>query len=283
MAFLQHSAHEQKSLTSSQTASLQIPVWGKIHELILRFATAADADATEAAIRSEIGNIRLSINGKDVVNASAAKIYDLYEVLGIDVGANTGIGGAIELNIGRLLFIDPMARDLFGFGTLDVANIQVQVTAGTLSTIASVQAFTGREAGNFNLGAYCKFLNYVQSFNAASDHTVDTLPRDVSTSYLMLLADSGASGTITKGECRVNNQSIMDSKFPKNVNAVALSNVGLQQPAGYFVYNFTDRGLAGRLPMAGVTDLRFVTTFSVAPGAAGYNMSALSVENLPTK
>lgn len=280
MAFLTTSVHEQKTLTSSQTATLQVPPYGKIHSLWLAFRTAGGAFVTEAQARAEVGNIRLTINGKDLINTTVAKLYDIYETLGVRASSPAGIGGVIELNIARLVFIDPVLRDAFGWGTADVNNIQVQVTAGTLTNVASVQAYTGRENVNANLGMYAKIINYPQSFNAAAQHTVDTLPRDLDSDYLMVLADAGASGTQTFGECRVNSATVIEN-MPTTLNGLALSNTGLAQPASYFVYNFTDGSMNGRLPMKGVSDLRFLNTFSVAPGAAGYNMTAVTLVNAP--
>ena len=272
--------HEAKTLTSNTVSTLQIPAYGKIQSLFLRFTTGAGADNTEAEIRAQVGNIRLTINGRDIVNCTAARLYDLYEVMGPNATVPAGTNGVLELNIGRLVFTDPQVRDLFGFGTADVTSIQVQVTAGTLTTVASVQAFTARQAINENLGTYCRFIDYPQSFNSTGDHTVDTLPREINSDYLAVMASTGASGTITFGECRVNNATVIE-RTPLNVNAVFLSNDRLAQPSGYYVYHFADGSLFGRLPMQGVTDLRFITTFSVAPGAASYVMSALTVINFP--
>lgn len=277
MALKNTQNHETKPLTTGQQATLQVPSGGKIQSLFLFFTDAAGAAATETEIRAEIGNLRLTINGKDIVNASATQILDLYEALGANVFNAAAIpAGAMELNIGRLVYNNPELRDLMGFGTADVANIQVQVTAGTLSNIAAVQAISARTPSNENLGAHCKFLNYPQSFNATGDHTVDTLPRDTDSSYLALMVNDGASGTITFSELRVNNFTIRE-RVPLNVNAVLLSEARLAQPAGYFVHGLADGSLDGRLPMAGVTDLRCITTFSVAPGAAGYSIGALTL------
>lgn len=276
--------HESKPLTSNSIATISIPTSGKIHSLILRFSTSAGADVTEAAIRSEIGNIRLTINGKDVVNASAIKLLDLYEALGQNVNDNLGIASVVELNIGRLVYTDPNLREIFGFGTADVQSIQVSVTAATLTTIANVQAFTSRTPVNENLGTYCKFINYVIGFNTTGDHTVDTLPRDADSTYLAVMADPGASGTITHGEVRVNSYTIKE-RCPTSVNKLLVSNDRMATPValGYYVYSFCDGALDTRLPMVDVRDLRFIQTFSVAPGAAGYNMSVLSAINLPSK
>ena len=95
--------HEQKSLTSSQVATLQIPAYGKIHSTQLLFLTAAGAAVTEAQIRAEIAQIRLTIGGKDVINSTPVRILDAYESLGVRVGVNTAIGGIVELNFGPLV------------------------------------------------------------------------------------------------------------------------------------------------------------------------------------
>lgn len=274
--------HEQKTLTTAQISTIQVPAGGKIQSLALAFFTGAGALVTEAQIRAEITNIRLTLNGQDIINASPVQLLDLYETLGVRVESPAGLAGVVELNLGRLVFVDPALRDVFGFGTNDVSSIQVQVTAGTLSAIASVQAISERSPVAENLGTYCRFINYAQSFNSTGDNTVDTLPRDTNSAYLALLIDDGASGTMTNSEVRVNAQTIRE-RLNIGVNDLFNSNKGYAQPAGYFVHAFMDGTLRGQLPMLGVTDLRFVNTFSVAPGAGGYNIGALTAINMPVR
>lgn len=274
-----HASHESKALSSNGISTLNIPVGGKIHSMVLRFATGADADATVAAIKSEISNIRLTINGKDIINASPTKLYDLYATLGQNINTGAGINGVLELNIGRLVYTDPAVRNLFGFGTNNVQTIQISVTAGTLSTIASVRCFTERSSDTENLGMYCRFINYVVSFNSTGDHTMDTMPRDPDSRYLAVLTDGGASGTITDSEVKLSQVSARE-KAKASVNAQIVSNNRFAQQTGYFAHLFMDGALDSGLPMVGVSDLRFINTFSVAPGAGGYNQSALTVVNL---
>lgn len=271
--------HETKPLTTGQAVTLQVPIFGTIENLILRFNLTGNAPATEAAIRAQIGNIRLTFNGRDIVNASVSSILDAYEVMGNNVRENLGVDGNVELNLARLMLNDPSVRDNLGWGTADIQTIQVTVTAGTISTVLGVQAISGRINVNRVLGAYGKFISYPQSFNATGDHTVDTLPRDPDSAYAMVLADDGASGTITNGELRVNNITIME-RVPRDTNQLILSSNRLVQPAGYFVYALNDGAQDSILPMQGVTDLRFITTFSVAPGAAGYTLTPLTINGL---
>lgn len=276
MGLFQTQVHEQKPMASTQITTLQIPTGGKVQSLGLVFYTAGGVPVTEAQLRAEVGNIRLTINGKDVVNCSAIQLLDLYEALATRVGVPAAVPGVVELNIGRLLFVDPALRDLVGFGTADVANIQVQITALTLTNVASVKAVSQRQPVSENLGMYCKFINYPQSFNATGDHTVDTLPRDSNSAYLLTMIDDGPSGTISFGECRVNGVTVTE-RLDSALNSLFASNKGFVQTAGYFIHFFNDGTLAGRLPMPGVTDLRHITTFSVAPGAAGYNVTPLTL------
>lgn len=276
MSLYQTQLHEQKPLTTGQITTLQIPTGQKIQSCTLYFTTAAGAAAAEADIRSELGNVRLTINGKDIVNATTIRILDMQEALGTRVGTAAGIAGAVELNLGRLLFVDPVARDFVGWGTADVSSIQVQITAGTLVNVANVQAITQRSPVSEVFQNYCKFISYPQSFNSTGDHTVDTLPRDLDSSYLAVQIDDGASGTITNGEVRVNGVTITE-KLPANANAQFNSNKGYQAVSGYYNHFFTDGTISARLPMPGVTDLRFIQTFSVAPGAASYTVTPLTL------
>lgn len=272
--------HEQKSIVTSGVATLQVPTGGKLCSIALHFQTSAGASVTEAQIRAEIANIRMSYNGRDLVNATPDQLLDMYEALGTNVHNNTGVAGVVELNLGRLLFTDPKIRDLFGYGTGEGGSIQIQVTAGTLSAIALLETYTERLGVNEVLGTHTRFINYPQSFNSASAHTVDTLPRTLDSGYLALLVDDGASGTIANTEIRVG-ASVIREKVPLNVNKQILSNNRMEQPSGYYVTSFAEGAADSFLPMKQVTDFRVVTEFSVAAGAGGYKIGALTVERLP--
>jgi len=273
--------HETKSLVTGQVATIQIPPYGKIHDLVIAFTTAAGAACSEADIRSEVANIRVTINGVDHVNCNTIQLLDAYEFLSnAKVGTPAGIAGAVELNIGRLIMTDPLMRNAFGWGTADVQTIQVAITMGTVVNVANAQAFTMRTRESEKLGVRCKFLSYQRNFNATGDDTFDTLPRDPDTSYLALLVDDGASGTITVGQVKVDNVTILDPA-PQAVNNQLLSNNGYQSISGYYIYNFMDSSPYSRLPMVNVADFRVTSTFSVAAGAGGYKVAALSVLNLP--
>lgn len=276
--FLRTQVHEQRRITTGQITTLQIPTGEKIQSLMLYFVTAAGAAVTEAQLRAEIGLIRLTINGVDKISTTAARLLDVYEHFSTRVGTPAGIAGAVELNLGRLVYTDPVLNNLVGFGTADISTIQVQVTALTATNVASVIAISQREPVTEKLGTHCTLIDYPQNFNATGQHTVDTLPRDTNSAYLFNFINLGASGVIASSEARVNGVTITEAIQP-NVNALILSNRCFAAVAGYFAHCFTDGSWEMRLPMQGITDLRFITNFTTAPGAAGYTMTPLRLVN----
>lgn len=273
-------AHEAKPLASNTETTIQIPAYGKIFGLALNFTTSAGAAVTEAAIRSEIANLRLTINGVDHVNCTPAQLLDLYEHLSVNVASPAAIAGAVELNVGRLVYTDPATREIFGFGTANVESIQVAVRAGTLSTIANVQAFSERTQAKENLGMRMRYLSYARGFNATGDDTFDTLPRDPESSYLCLMVSQGASGAISQGQVKVDNLNIKDPA-PAPINSLFSSNNRYAPVTGYYIHDFIDGSINSRLPMLGVNDFRLTHTFTTAAGAGGYSIAALTVVNMP--
>lgn len=272
--------HESKPLTSGSIVTLQIPTGKKIQSLIASFTTSAGAAASVAAIKSEISNIRLTVNGQDIINASPTKLFDVYQFMGVGVNTPAGIAGALELLIGKLIYDSQEVRRLFGMGTRDVDVIQLSITCGTLVTIANAQTFTLREDVTELLGSYISIINYAQSFNSAAEHIADTLPKGGKENNLLTaLVSPGASGVISFGELRISSRTVRE-KAPPHVNNAQMSNNGHAVPTGYYIHNFCHGSLDEVLPLEGVTDLRFFTTFSTAPGAAGYDITLLNLSRL---
>ncbi len=278
---------QQLANVSNQTTTLQISTGGKIHQTFLRFNDVGNVTATETEIRAEItGNIRLSFGGIDVVNVLAARLLDIYKMMGSKVGkSGTLTAGGMPLNLAPLFYVDPAAKDLVGMGTANVNQVQVQIGCGTIDDCGTVQVFTTREAKNENLGTYGKLVDYPKNFNATGDDTHDTLPRNLNSAYLAIFVNAGASGVISTGEIRVNAAPIRE-KVPFHTNTLLNACYGFDTDAAtssgegaYFAHVFCHGGLSEYLPMKNVTDLRSITNFSTAPGVAGYFSTPLTLEN----
>lgn len=269
--------HESKPISAGAILTYNIPSFDTIDDIILEF-TNSGAAATLANIKAGIGKIALNINGGQVINVPLTRLCDVYSSLGVEVTQN--LVNCIGLNIGRYLFKDPDNEDFFAWGCNNIQTIQLQVYCnGTVTGLTDCQVSTIRRAFKSNLDSYIKIINYPQTMASTGISTVDTLPRDNNEAYLEILAHNGG-GVISSGEMVVNGVSIYDP-ISQALNNYVCDARGLGNVSGVFNYSVTDGSVKSVLPMLGVTELRLKTTFTTAPTAGVYDLTAVSIHNVP--
>jgi len=270
--------HESKAVSAGAILTFNLPSYKTIDDIILTF-TNSGAAATDANIRSSIDKISLNINGEQVINTPLSTILDIYKFLGQEVW-QTKPANVISLNIARLIFKNPVMEKLFAIGCRNVQTLQLQVyCGGTVTSVTDVQVATSRRNFDSDTVSYVKIINYPQTMASTGISTIDTLPRDNNDAYLFVLANNGG-GVISEGEAVLNGASIMQPIMQNTADYVASAR-GHQPVSGYFPYDFCDGSQAGAIPMAGVTELRFKTTFTTAPTASVYNLVAVTIKNVP--
>lgn len=274
--------HENKSLQANTILTFNVPSFDTIDDIMLEFSNSGAASTT-ANIKSSVGKIALNINGEQVINTTATRLFDFYSMLGNEVQQTSRPANVLNLNIGRLLFLLPENEDYFAWGCSNINTIQVQVYCnGTVTGVTDCNLITERRPVQSVLGAYVKLISYPQSMSAAGVSTVDTLPRDSNEAYLSVMASQETGGTIASGECVVNGVNIYDN-ISKAVNDMVVSSRDYAPVSGYFNYLFADRSRRGFLPMMGVTELRLKTNFSAAPTAGVYDLLACTIKNVPAE
>lgn len=274
--------HENKSLQANTILTFNVPSFDTIDDIMLEFSNSGAASTT-ANIKSSVGKIALNINGEQVINTTATRLFDFYSMLGNEVQQTSRPANVLNLNVGRLLFLLPENEDYFSWGCSNINTIQVQVYCnGTVTGVTDCNLITERRPVQSALGAYVKLISYPQSMSAAGVSTVDTLPRDSNEAYLSVMASQETGGTIASGECVVNGVNIYDN-ISKAVNDMVVSSRDYAPVSGYFNYLFADRSRRGILPMIGVTELRLKTNFSVAPTAGVYDLLACTIKNVPAE
>ncbi len=270
--------HETKTLYTNSAASLKLPTAGKIHNVWVRLSLDGVASSL-AEITSTISQVRFTIDGQDVVNCSGAHLVSFYNSLATKLANANLDNGVIELNIGRLIYDNGMTRDLVGLGTFDVATMEVQLTSSDEAVINKAELFSAREGiATAKLGTYPKLYNYPKSFAATGEDTMDTLPRNPKSDYLGVWVLPDATGVVSEGQLTVNSNNVFD-KMPAEVMSQFANERKIAQPAKGLVYLFTNGTNNDRLPMNGVQDMRFVTSFGTAP-TVKYDMLALTLENV---
>ncbi len=273
--------HETKNLSDSTILTFNVPSFDTIDDIYLAFHNGA-ASASKSNIVASIGKIALNINGEQVINTTAERLFDFYSMLGNEVNQNAQRpANVINLNAARLLFLLPENEDYFAWGCANINTIQVQVYCNnSVTDVTDVQLITERRPISTNLGAYMKLISYPQAMAAAGISTVDTLPRDSNEGYMCVMAAAGAGGEIASGECVVNGVNIYDN-IGADVNQMIVSARDYAPVTGYFNYLFADRSRRGFLPMSGVTELRLKTNFKTAPTAGVYDLLACTIKNIP--
>lgn len=269
--------HDSKAISAGAVLTYNIPVYSTVDDIILEFSNSGAA-ATKANIIAGVTKIAFAINGEQVINCPMSCLYDVYASLGNEVTQN--LVNVIGLNIGRYLFKDPVTEDFFAWGNVGVQTMQLQVYCGSSVTgLTDLAVSTVRRDINSALGSFIKIIDYPQSMSSTGTSSVDTLPRDSNEAYLSVMAYADG-GTISTGECVVNGNNIFDPMTQAENNYI-VSARGLAPVSGVFNYSFSDGSIKSFLPMPNVTELRFKTTFSVAPTSGTYNMIAVSIKNTP--
>lgn len=272
--------HETKNLANSTILTFNVPSFDTIDDIYLSFHNAGAA-ATKDDIVSSIGKVALNINGEQVINTTAQRLYDFYSSLGNEVNQDGRPENVLNLNLGRLMFLLPENEDYFAWGCSNINTIQVQVYCNnTVTDVTDCQLVTERRPISTTLGAYIKLISYPQAMSAAGISTVDTLPRDSNEAYLSVMAAAETGGSITAGECVINGVNIYDA-ISSDVNDMVVCSRDYAPVDGYFNYLFADRSRRGFLPMQGVTELRLKTTFGTAPTAGVYDLLACTIKNIP--
>lgn len=235
----------------------------------------------------------MTIGGTDVVNCGPTHLTLIkntfaHEVTGTGAGGTRGNNNTIPDSVIDLMpvsdiLVDPLARDIIGFGTADVSGIQIQITfSATLGTVGNVTLSSWRESIEQVLGTYPTIKVYPQSFSNTGEHTVDTLPRSSTSSALAIIATdsiSAGSGNMTHGAVTVNGSNLMNKTSRFNLARLMNSN-GWELDIRTFVYLFTDGSLTSYIPLRDVSNFRLTTTFDSEPQGNSYNLVAINLENL---
>lgn len=259
---------ETQANVSNLTTTLQVATGGVIDQIFLDFGAA-----TEAQIRSEItGNIRLSFDGRQIVNCKASRLLDFYKCLGSMAGGNgVLVAGNIPLNIGPLMYRDPQAGLFLGLGTADSQNIQIAIDCGVIVACTAVTVRIVKRPINQILGTYASFIDYPRTYAAVGEDYNSTLPRTANTAYLAMMICGGATGIISSSEIMIGSVPVRQ-RVPKTVNDWNNRAYGFATDAAdaagngqYFVHMLGKGDLTSYLGMKNVTDLSVNTTFSTAP------------------
>lgn len=281
---------ESKPITAGAVTTFNVNAFSVIKDLYLEF-TNSGAPATLANCKASIPNIKVLLNGINILDVSVSQIADLFTFLGTRV-QQTALTNVFSLNLGRLLYRFGIARDEFAWRcgkqgetnpSKKISSLIVQVTAAAEVTgITDVSLYSERLdiQAEWN-DSYIQFNNNFQTFTGTGQSQVNTLPKNAEDLFLLAIAYNGG-GVISQGETLINNQNISRTVSLAVNNAI--NNLeGYGVISGAFVHNFMTGSINSGLFVNDITsELSVRTTFTTAP-TAGYDMPVLKIHNCPAR
>lgn len=281
---------ESKPITAGAVTTFNVNSFNVIKDLYLEF-TNSGAAATLANCKAGISNVKVLLNGINILDVSISQINDLFTFLGTRV-QQTALTNVFSLNLGRMLYRFGMVRDEFAWRcgrqgetnpSKKISSLIVQVTAAAeVDGITDVSLYSERldVEAEWN-DSYIQFNNNFQTFTGTGQSQVNTLPKNAEDLFLLAIAYNGG-GTISQGETLINNQNISRTVSLAVNNAINnLEGYGVID--GAFVHNFMTGSLNSGLFVNDITsELSVRTTFTKAP-TAGYDMPVLKIHNCPAR
>lgn len=281
---------ESKPITAGAVTTFNVNAFNVIKDLYLEF-TNSGAAATLANCKAGIPNIKVLLNGINILDVSVSQIADLFTFLGTRV-QQTALTNVFSLNLGRLLYRFGIARDEFAWRcgvqgetnpSKKISSLIVQITAAAEVTgITDVSLYSERldVQAEWN-DSYIQFNNNFQTFQGTGQSQVNTLPKNAEDLFLLAIAYNGG-GVISQGETLINNQNISRTVSLAVNNAI--NNLeGYGVISGAFVHNFMTGSINSGLFVNDITsELSVRTTFTTAP-TAGYDMPVLKIHNCPAR
>lgn len=264
-------------VAANGTATAELPNGGTYHTFYLQCLDGG-ANVSVANIKADITNVRLTLNGVNYVEASAALLFDLYEQHYSSKGA-TLPAGVLPIILSPLALMDANAQETFGYGMGENPVMQLEITfgsaIGTAGHVDQVQVFTGRVAESRPLGVHQRLTKFEQSFASTGTQEISDIPKaggDKAATTAFHIVYDGSMATIDDVEVIANNQTVM--KLTPAVAQTLLEKAGRKfMVAGAADDVFTIpfdlfNNTAGYLPHKGLNDLRLKVVWSgAAPGS----------------
>lgn len=266
-----------QSVVASGIATALLPVAGTYYGLMLHCVDGAGAAVSVANIISDITNVKVTLDGVTVLEASASFLFKLYDQQYAKDGAAQR-AGMLPVIFSPDYLERTMDADIVAWGMKDIQAFQVELTLGagiaTANHISAIAVYAERIAETRPLGVHRRLLKFARSFASAGVQEVTDLPFEggsnvVTTAWHAQYA--GAAAVVNDFEVLVNNQLVIKhvplaAQFRLEKSGRKWMVAGATDDIFSVPFDLTG-DTAGYLPHKNVNDLRFRITWSAAPNA----------------
>lgn len=253
-----------QSVVAGSTAYYDFPIGRCYHGILLAYATLADLE-----------QIRIMVNGNDIVKMTAARMVEMNDYAGLPASASTS--GYLYVPFEDIVsqFADPNAAELYSLNTgvadangvaINALRIEVDIASGASSpTLAgtTISSYTDPSiSAREHLILYRR--TFTESGLIAGENQITVLPyksqREV---FFRRATFIPSASSISEIKLEVNNEIVSEAPIGamEYLQQVGDGRISKTPQSGYEVYDRAYRGrLANDLPMSGVQDFRFLVT-----------------------
>lgn len=230
---------------ANQTATLDLPKWGKYHNIQLTYTTSTVGGANQANIEAEITEIRIKVNGVVQRVFSSAQLFVINAFYG--VGFSTGLL--------PIFFSEPWMRtvlgeEAIGWGTGDVQTftLEVDIAAGAgvtgLSAVAEIDL-----ADKSPMGQVVLWKRYVPQVAGVGVLNYPNLPRGTvarPVAYKALHFIEQTAADISDVLVKIDANDVFDATFAQATQLYAFAGFTMQ-PAMFTVSPYAMSGQIGQM------------------------------------
>ncbi|MFA5101122.1 MAG: major capsid protein P2 [Candidatus Omnitrophota bacterium] len=236
-----------------------LPCEGTYYKIFLRALTAAGVGLTSAQILADIGQIRVTVNGEDVVRCQVDHLLMLQKYYW-DAEYSTFINGIIPIYFERPRLATDSERSVYALGMQDVKSFTIEVQIDGVAQLATLEVFAYQTPEARLLGQHVRILRFPQVFTTTGEQELLTMPylNDATKGYIALHVHQGTgAGVVQDLSIKVGGNAIYD-RVPAGLAQMEQAQAGRTLQTGYY---HADLGICndfrdGFLPMGGVKDFR---------------------------
>jgi len=254
-----------EGLGAGLTAVFKLPSQSTYMELVLECKIATVA-ATRAQLETMLGNIRLTVSGKEKITLTAKQIIGMTEFYRTGTIGDTGY---LWIPFNRTWMQEIANQVAANYGTLGESSIQLEVDQDATSTIDTMNLWTRVYPVAEPIGAHISYVKLTPTFGSTGTFIYTDIPRDPRT-FLYAIHMQTDPAKLTNVRLIADDVKIIDTSF-ELLNQIYKYSAEPRTPQtakGFAHLDLCNRNMdADAMPMT-MRDLRLELDFiTTAPGA----------------
>lgn len=247
------------TVAANNTITINLPLGSTYIAIYARVLDGSGVETSVANMKSSLGNVKLTVDGEDITNATATELLDIdfYDTLASRAGMLPVYRTFTDAR-------DVASMDKLSLGTRDNKTGQIQIVlGGTLTSVSSVELWAIQTQVQRPQGAHIRLLKYPRSFSGTGEVQVSDLPRIPGSLLLDLHLNTATN--VSYAAMRINGF-VTHNNVPVSVMQRNADISGKVPQTGYYHFELaTFQTAANGLPMDGVNDFAVTPNFTVSP------------------